>query len=66
MEIAYDMIFSLQEMFAHTSRAAWQSAIRKLFNTRMVEGTLVWEHMLKVMGYLYEAIDLGAEIDHET
>ncbi|XP_038711787.1 uncharacterized protein LOC120005981 [Tripterygium wilfordii] len=35
-------------------------------NAKQAEGTPMREHMLKVMEYLYEALDLGAEIDGQT
>ncbi|XP_038688715.1 uncharacterized protein LOC119987884 [Tripterygium wilfordii] len=66
MQTAGDMIFSLQEMFQQTTRPARQQAIKKLMNAKQAEGTPVREHMLKVMEYLYEALDLGAEIDGQT
>ncbi|XP_038685736.1 uncharacterized protein LOC119985520 [Tripterygium wilfordii] len=66
MQTAGDMIFSLQEMFQQSTRPARQQAIKKLMNAKQAEGTPVREHMLKVMEYLYEALDLGAEIDGQT
>ncbi|XP_038685738.1 uncharacterized protein LOC119985521 [Tripterygium wilfordii] len=66
MQTAGDMIFSLQEMFQQTTRPARQQAIKKLMNAKQAEGTPVREHMLKVMEYLHESLDLGAEIDGQT
>ena len=63
---AYDIMYSLKEMFGDQDRAARQVAMKELFNTKMAEGTPVRDHVLKMMGHLNELQILGAEIDGET
>ncbi|OVA08840.1 hypothetical protein BVC80_1405g7 [Macleaya cordata] len=41
-------------MFAHHSRPAEQEATKKLYNTRMVEGTQVRDHVLTMMALFNE------------
>ena len=55
----------LKEMFGEQSKSAWQTAMKNLMSTKMVEGTLVWEHVLKMISFINELDMLGAEIDSE-
>ena len=66
MATAYDMMMSLKEMFGEQNRAGRQVDIRALLNTKMAEGTPVWDHVLKMISYLNELEILGAKIDVET
>ena len=66
MGSAADIMLNLTEMFGGQSRAARQVAMKALMNTNMAEGTLVRDHVLKMIGYLNELEILGAEIDGET
>ena len=66
MPITYDMITNLKEMFGDLNHAARLVAMKDLMNTTMVEGTLVRDHILKMMSLLNELEILGAEIDGET
>ncbi|XP_019235980.1 PREDICTED: uncharacterized protein LOC109216289 [Nicotiana attenuata] len=50
MESAYDILENLKEMFGDQNRAAKQTAMKALLNTKMVEGSSV----------------LGANIDKDT
>ena len=40
--------------------------MRVLLNTKMAEGTPVWDHVLKMISYLNELEILGAKIDSES
>ena len=60
------MIMNLKEMFGEQNRAARQVAIRALLNTKMVKGTPVRDHVLKMIAHLNELQILGAEIDDES
>ncbi|XP_030959072.1 uncharacterized protein LOC115981019 [Quercus lobata] len=65
--IAPDMMLHLKEMFGEQSRSARQTAMKNLMSTKMVEGTLVREHVLKMMiSFIHELDMLSAEIDSET
>ena len=63
---AYDIMYSLNEMFGDQDRAVRQVAMKELFNTKMAEGTKVRDHVLIMMGHLNELLVYGAEIDGET
>ena len=63
---ARDMLRKLEEMFGGQEILARQSAVSNIMNTKMKSGTSVKEHVLKIMGFLSEAQDNGAEIDHGT
>ena len=66
MSIACDMMMNLKEMFGEQNRASRQVAMKALFNTKMVEGTPVQDHVLKMISHLNELEILGAEIDGEN
>ena len=51
---AYDIMYSLNEMFGDKDRATRQVAIKELFNTKMADSTPVRDHVLKIMGHLNE------------
>ncbi|XP_077239787.1 uncharacterized protein LOC143880698 [Tasmannia lanceolata] len=61
-----DTMHNLREMFGQKNRNARQIAIKGLVSTKMVEGTPVRDHMLKMMGYLNELEVLGAMLDAES
>ncbi|XP_070057553.1 uncharacterized protein LOC142167101 [Nicotiana tabacum] len=65
MGSAYDMLKSLKEMFGEQNRATKQTTMKALLNTKMVEGSSVKDHVLKMMGLLNELEVLGAVIDKE-
>nr|XP_009786460.1 PREDICTED: uncharacterized protein LOC104234570 [Nicotiana sylvestris] len=54
-----------QEMFGEQNRSAKQTVMKAILNTKMVEGSLVRDHVLKMMGLLNELEVLGAVIDKE-
>ncbi|KAH0725809.1 hypothetical protein KY290_001638 [Solanum tuberosum] len=66
MTSAYDMLAYLKEIFGEQNRAAKQTTIKALLTTKMVEGSSVRKHVLKLMSYLNELEILGAEIDKES
>ena len=66
MAIAYDMMMNLKEMFGYHNRAGRQIAMKALLNTKMVEGTLVRDYVLKMIDHLNELEILRAEIDGES
>ena len=49
MATTYDMMLNLKEMLGDQGRAGRQEAMRALLNTKMVEGTLVRDHVLKMI-----------------
>ncbi|XP_077221680.1 uncharacterized protein LOC143855441 [Tasmannia lanceolata] len=61
-----DIMHKLREMFGQKNRSARQIAIKGLASTKMVEGTSVRDHMLKMMGYLNELEVLWAMLDGES
>ena len=40
--------------------------MKALINTKMAEGTPIWDHVLKMIAHLNELEVLGAEIDDES
>ena len=60
------MMLHLKEMFGEQSRSAWQTTMKNLMSTKMVEGTPVREHVLKMISFINELDMLGAKIDSET
>ena len=54
------MMLNLKEMFGDQSCANRQEAIRALLNTKMAKGTLVQDHVLKMIAHLNELEILGA------
>ncbi|XP_028091040.1 uncharacterized protein LOC114291184 [Camellia sinensis] len=61
-----DMMVNLKEMFGEQSRSACQITMRGLMSTKMVEGTLVREHVLTMISFINILETLGADIDGET
>ena len=54
---------SLKEMFGEYGRPARQIAMQKIMNSKILEGTPVREHVLKLISFLNELETLGANID---
>ena len=61
-----DMMLHLKEMFGEQSKSTRLTAMKNLISTKMVEGTPVREHVLKMISFINELDMLGAEIDSET
>ncbi|XP_077249252.1 uncharacterized protein LOC143888713 [Tasmannia lanceolata] len=57
---------NIKEMFGEQNRAARYIAMKSVVSTKMVGGTPVREHMLKMMGFLNELDVLGAFLDAES
>ena len=66
MATAYDMMMNFKEMFGDQNRAGRQVAMKTLPNTKMIEGTPVRDHVLKMIAHLNELEILGAKIDSES
>ena len=66
VELASDIMLSLKEMFGKQGRSARQETIRQIYNTKMVEGTSVREHCLRMISHLNTIKVLGADIDGES
>ncbi|XP_075101965.1 uncharacterized protein LOC142177382 [Nicotiana tabacum] len=65
MESSYDILENLKEMFGDQNRMAKQTSMKALSNTKMVKGSFVRDHVLK-MSLLNELEVLGANIDKDT
>ncbi|XP_016513454.1 uncharacterized protein LOC107830421 [Nicotiana tabacum] len=65
MESTYDILENLKEMFGDQNRAAKQTAMKAPLNTKMVEGSSVRDHVLKMISLLNELEVLGANIDKD-
>ena len=57
---------SLKGMLGNYGRPARQVAMQQLMGAKMVEGTSVREHVLKMIDFLNELETLGATIDTQT
>ena len=66
MEIAADIILSVNEMFVGLSRHARFEATSTFMNLRQKKRQPVREHMMKSIAYLNKLKILGIEIDGET
>ena len=51
MPTAWDMMLNLKKMFGEQGRSTRQDVMRNLLNIKMVEGTPVREHTLKMIGF---------------
>ena len=66
VELTLDIMLSLKEMFGEQGRSARQETMRKIYNTKMVEGSSVREHCLTMISNLNTLEVLGADIDGES
>nr|XP_016489146.1 PREDICTED: uncharacterized protein LOC107809068 [Nicotiana tabacum] len=66
IESAYDILENIKEIFGDQNRAAKQTTKKALLNTKIVEGSSVRDHVLKMMSLLNELEVLGANIDKDT
>ena len=64
--LASDIMLSLKKMFGELSRSTRQEIIMQIYNTKMVEGTLVREHCLRMISNLNTLEVLGVDIDGES
>jgi hypothetical protein len=56
------MIQGLHEMFENQARAERYNISKALFQCKLVEGSPVSPHVIKIMGYIETLIKLGCEI----
>ncbi|KAH0764799.1 hypothetical protein KY285_000670, partial [Solanum tuberosum] len=56
---------SLKEMFGEQNRVAKQTAMKAHLTIKMVEGSLVKNHVMNMMSYLNELEILSVAIDKE-
>ena len=52
VELASDIMLSLNEMFGKQGHSARQKTMRQIYNTKMIDDTLVRKHCLKMISYL--------------
>ena len=60
------IILNLEEMFGELSRTARLRALELVMDTRMLEGTLIREHVFKMVTYFKVLEVLGSDIDGAT
>ena len=63
---AQDMILHLKEMFGEESRSARQTSMKYLMFIQTIEGTLVQEHVLKMIYFINKVDMIDVELDSET
>ena len=63
---ARDMILHLKEMFGEESRSARQTSMKYLMFIETIEGTLVQEHVLKMIYFINKVDMIDVELDSET
>ncbi|XP_050245972.1 uncharacterized protein LOC126693971 [Quercus robur] len=66
VELALDIMLSLKEMFGKQGRSVRQETTRKIYNTKMAEGSSVRKHCLTMISNLNKLEVLGADIDGES
>ena len=66
VELVSDIMLSLKEMFDEQGHSTRQKTMRKIYNTKMAEGSSVWEHCLTIISNLNTLEVLGADIDGES
>jgi len=62
---AYDMIMYLKELFDEASRTKRYEISKELFRCKMIEGSLVNTHVLKMINYIEKLSQLGFVMDNE-
>ena len=60
----YDMMVHLQELFGAWSRTKRYKIFKELFRCRMVEGTSLTIHVLRIISYIEKLSQLGIFICH--
>ena len=66
LEIATEIMDSLQQIFGQSTRSAKQAALKGIMNSKMGKGARVRYHILKMIDYLKEAEIQGAQIDDNS
>ena len=59
-------MLSLKEMFGEQGCFARQETMRQIYNTKMIDGSLVREHCLTMISNLNTLEVLGVDIDGES
>ena len=62
---AFDMIEHLKQLYQQQARQERYDVSKALFQCRMVEGSLVGTHVLKMIGYIENLDKLGFPLDQE-
>ena len=62
----YEIHSRLQEIFGDKGRPTRQDTLRSVINTKMIEGTPIRDHMIRLIALFNEMEILGAEIDRES
>ncbi|XP_037493734.1 uncharacterized protein LOC119370194 [Jatropha curcas] len=66
MDITYDILENLKEIFGDQTSAIKQNALREILTSKMEEGTPIRTHVLRMMSLLNDKEVLGAEVDKTT
>ena len=66
MRTAAEIMASVQAMFGETSTRARFEAVKAIMNSRMKVGTLVRDHLLRIMAHFNEAEIHGSSIGQQT
>ena len=61
--LASDIMLSLNEMFGKQGRSARQETMWQIYNTKMIDGTSLREHCLRMISNLNTLEVLGADIN---
>ena len=64
--LASDIMLSLNEMLGKQGRSARQETMWQIYNTKMIDGTSLREHCLRMISNLNTLEVLGADIDGES
>ena len=64
--MTYDILFFLQEIFDDKGKSTRQVALRTIMNIRMIEGTLIRNHMIYIIKLFNEIKIFGAYIDRKN
>lgn len=66
MPVPYEILFNLQDMFGEKGKSSRQGTLRPIMNTKITKGTLIRNHMIRMIT-LFKKIDIfGAKINYET
>ena len=64
--LVLDIVLSLKAMFGEQGCSARQETVRKIYNIKMAEGTLVMKHCLRMISNLNILEVLSTDIDRES
>ena len=66
VELASNIMLTPKEMFGEQGHSSRQETMRQIYNTKIVEGSLVREHCLTMISNLNTLEVLGVDIDGES